>query len=95
MQGMYPNIKKELEEGKVLLEWDYSQGKPPLPLIKDKFAAERKKSKGMNFSIAYGKSAHGFAKDWGCSMQEAQETLNAWYRDRPEVSKSFEVSNYF
>lgn len=84
---MYPNIKKELEEGKVLLEWDYSKGNPPLPLIKDKFAAERKKSKGMNFSIAYGKSAHGFSKDWNCSMQEAQETLNAWYRDRPEVKE--------
>ena len=82
---MYPNIRKELEEGKVLLEWDYSKGNPPLPLVKDKFAAERKKSKGMNFSIAYGKSAHGFAKDWNCSMQEAQEALNAWYSDRPEV----------
>jgi len=82
---MYPYIKKELEEGNVLLEWDYSQGAPPKPLVKDKYAAERKKSKAMNFSIAYGKSAHGFAKDWECSIQEAQATLDAWYSDRPEV----------
>lgn len=25
--GMYDNIKKEIEEGKVLLEWDKSKGK--------------------------------------------------------------------
>jgi DNA polymerase-1 len=83
--GMYPYIKKELQDGKVLLEWDYSKGTPPMPLIKDKYAAERKKSKAMNFSIAYGKSAHGFSKDWGCTIQEAQQTLDAWYADRPEV----------
>jgi len=82
---MYPYIKKEMEEGKVLLEWDYSKGDPPMPLIKDKYASERKKSKAMNFSIAYGKSAHGFSKDWGCTIQEAQQTLDAWYADRPEV----------
>lgn len=34
MQGMYPEIKKEIEEGKVLLEWDNSKGKPPVPLLK-------------------------------------------------------------
>jgi len=26
----------------------------------------------MNFSIAYGKTAHGFSKDWGCSLKEAE-----------------------
>ena len=82
---MYPHIREELEKGKILLEWDSAKGAPPLPLVKDKYAAERKKSKAMNFSIAYGKTAHGFSKDWNCSMQEAQAALDAWYRDRPEV----------
>jgi len=82
---MYPNIKKEIEAGEVLLEWDSSKGPAPKPLVKDKYASERKKAKGMNFSIAYGKSAHGFAKDWGCSIEEAQEALDAWYADRFEV----------
>lgn len=36
----------------------------------------------MNFSIAYGKTAHGFSKDWGCSMEEAENALEAWYSDR-------------
>jgi len=39
-----------------------------VPLLKAKYAKERKKAKTMNFSIAYGKSAHGFAKDWQCSI---------------------------
>lgn len=29
----------------------------------------------MNFSIAYGKTAFGFAKDWNCSKKEAEVNL--------------------
>lgn len=83
--SMYDNIVKDIEEGKCLLEWDYSKGEPPCPLVKDKYAVERKQAKMMNFSIAYGKSAYGFSKDWGCSHEEAQEALDAWYRERFEV----------
>jgi DNA polymerase-1 len=36
--------------------------------LKDAFSNERKKAKIMNFSIAYGKTAHGFAKDWDVSL---------------------------
>ena len=82
---MYPEIKKDLESGDVLLEWDNSQGKAPKPLLKDKYANERKKAKVMNFSIAYGKTVHGFMKDWNCSKEEAQATVDLWYADRPEV----------
>ena len=64
---MYPEIQKELDEGKLLLEWDNSKGKAPVPLLKDRYANERKKAKVMNFSIAYGKTVHGFMKDWNCS----------------------------
>ena len=49
------------------------------------YAAERRKAKTLNFSIAYGKTAHGLSKDWGVSVQEANELLEAWYADRPEV----------
>ena len=84
---MYPHIKKEVDEGKVLLEWDKSKGQAPVPLIKDKYAAERRKAKTMNFSLAYGKSAHGFAKDWNCSIKEATDVLNSWYNERKEVKE--------
>lgn len=80
--NMFEHIKKEIEAGRLLLE------KTPgvdLPLLKDKFANERKRAKTMNFSVAYGKSAFGFAKDWGCSLDEAQRFLDLWYADRPEV----------
>lgn len=82
---MYPEIQKELDEGKLLLEWDSSKGKAPVPLLKDRYANERKKAKIMNFSIAYGKTVHGFMKDWNCTLEEAQQTVDLWYRDRPEV----------
>jgi DNA polymerase I-like protein with 3'-5' exonuclease and polymerase domains len=41
----------------------------------------------LNFSIAYGKTAHGLSKDFKTSLEEAQETVNKWYADRPEVSR--------
>jgi len=85
--GMYPNIKKAVENGDVLLEWDYSKGKPPKPMIKDVFGAERRKAKTLNFSIAYGKTTFGLAKDWGVSLEEAKETVRLWYEDRPEVKR--------
>ena len=48
---------------------------------------ERRRAKVLNFSIAYGKTPVGLAKDWGVSLEEAQQTLNLWYRDRPEVQE--------
>ena len=83
--NMFPDIKAELDKGTLLLEKDKSAKNQSLPLLKDKYANERKKAKTMNFSIAYGKSAHGFAKDWECSIEEATKTVELWYSDRPEV----------
>jgi DNA polymerase I len=58
---MYPEIKQDIDAGNCVLEWDHSKGKSSVPLLKDKFANERKKAKIMNFSIAYGKTVHGFS----------------------------------
>ncbi|EGG16650.1 mitochondrial DNA polymerase A [Cavenderia fasciculata] len=82
--GMYPHVRAAVDAGEVLLEWD-GEGAPPKPLLKDKFASERRKAKTLNFSIAYGKTAHGLSKDWNVTLSEAQNTLNRWYEDRPEV----------
>ena len=49
------------------------------------FGSQRRKAKGINFSIAYGKTAHGFAKDWNCSVEEAEKVVEKWFSDRPEV----------
>lgn len=85
--GMYDYIREAVDTGKVLLEWDYSKGQPTVPLVKDTFGSERRKAKTLNFSIAYGKTVHGLAQDWGISKEEATATLNAWYADRPEVKE--------
>jgi DNA polymerase I len=78
--GMYDYIKKEIDEGTILLEWDKSKGEPPVPLLKEKYASERKKAKTVNFSIAYGKTAKGFALDWDCSLADAKKIIEAWFR---------------
>eukprot|EP01035_Chromulina_nebulosa_P017260 gene17260-22791_t len=85
--GMYSYIRESVDNGEVLLEWDYSKGQPNVPLVKDKFGSERRKAKTLNFSIAYGKTVHGLAQDWGITTEEAQKTLDAWYSDRPEVKE--------
>ncbi|VAH38191.1 unnamed protein product [Triticum turgidum subsp. durum] len=85
--NMYQHIREAVEEKRVLLEWDPQPGqeKPPVPLLKDAFGAERRKAKMLNFSIAYGKTAAGLARDWKVSKREAEDTLDLWYSDRKEV----------
>lgn len=82
---MFDYVQKKVDDGEVLLEWDYANGDPPKPLLKDEFASERRKAKTLNFSIAYGKTAHGLSKDWGVTTEEAQAMLKKWYDARPEV----------
>ncbi|GAX81575.1 hypothetical protein CEUSTIGMA_g9003.t1 [Chlamydomonas eustigma] len=84
--GMYDYIQEDVKKGECILEWE-GEGAPPKPVLKDKYAAERRKAKILNFSIAYGKTAHGLAKDFNTSLQEAEETVNKWYSDRKEVRK--------
>ncbi|CAA3033489.1 DNA polymerase I B, chloroplastic mitochondrial-like [Olea europaea subsp. europaea] len=85
--NMYPHIREAVEQEHVLLEWHPEPGedKPPAPLLKDAFASERRKAKMLNFSIAYGKTTVGLARDWKVSIKEAKETVDRWYSDRQEV----------
>ncbi|KAL9232653.1 hypothetical protein vseg_007735 [Gypsophila vaccaria] len=85
--NMYPYIREAVEQKEVILEWHPQPGeeKPPVPLLKDAFGSERRKAKMLNFSIAYGKTPMGLAKDWKVSVQEARETVDLWYKERQEV----------
>ncbi|KAK1583423.1 hypothetical protein Q3G72_023630 [Acer saccharum] len=87
--NMYPHIREAVEMGQVLLEWHPQPGetKPPVPLLKDAFASERRKAKMLNFSIAYGKTPKGLARDWKVSLEEAKHTVDLWYKERQEVLK--------
>lgn len=82
--NMFKHVKQAVEQGAVLLEKG-TGANAHLPLLKDVFASERRKAKTLNFSIAYGKTAFGLAKDWGVTKEQAQDILELWYRDRPEV----------
>ncbi|KAF8721697.1 hypothetical protein HU200_022869 [Digitaria exilis] len=64
--NMYQHIRDAVHDNKVLLEWHPQPGqeKPPVPLLKDAFGAERRKAKMLSFSIACGKTAVGLSKDW-------------------------------
>ena len=85
---MFDYVREALDEGKCLLEWGLQSGRSTQNLCsKICFASERRKAKTLNFSIAYGKTAHGLSNDWGVSIEEAKEMLNAWYAARPEVQK--------
>ncbi|XP_073151319.1 DNA polymerase I A, chloroplastic/mitochondrial-like isoform X2 [Henckelia pumila] len=85
--NMYPHICEAVERKDVLLEWHPQPGEdePLAPLLKDAFASERRKAKMLNFSIAYGKTTVGLARDWKVSREEAQKTVDLWYSDRKEV----------
>lgn len=85
--NMYPYIRQAINEKQVLLEWHPQPGedKPPVPLLKDAFASERRKAKMLNFSIAYGKTPVGLARDWKVTVKEAKQTVDLWYSDRKEV----------
>ncbi|KAK9269005.1 hypothetical protein L1049_000773 [Liquidambar formosana] len=85
--NMYPHIREAVEQKLVLLEWHPQPGEdePPVPLLKDAFASERRKAKMLNFSIAYGKTPVGLAQDWKVSVKDAKKTVDLWYRERKEV----------
>ena len=84
--SMYDYVADAVDSGAVLLEaGDGSSSNQGKPLLKDEYAAERRKAKVLNFSIAYGKTAFGLAKDFGVSTEEAQDTVDKWYEGRPQV----------
>lgn len=85
--NMYPYIREAVQRKEVILEWHPQPGeeKPPVPLLKDAFGSERRKAKMLNFSIAYGKTPMGLAKDWKVSVKEAKDTVDLWYKERQEV----------
>jgi DNA polymerase I len=86
--GMYDHVAEAVARGDCLLEWNGEDGTtPPVPLLKEAFATERRRAKTLNFSIAYGKTAVGLSRDWGISESEAQDTLKLWYKERQEVKR--------
>lgn len=57
---------------------------------KEKFKSERSKAKTINFGMAYGKGAYGFAKDFEISEEEAEEILSKYFAALPKVKEAIE-----
>lgn len=84
--GMFQEIDLAIKRGECVLESEKDATISGFsPTVKEMFAKERRMAKTLNFSIAYGKTVKGLAKDWSVSTTEAQKILNLWYKDRPEV----------
>ncbi|XRB13805.1 DNA polymerase I [Pseudoscourfieldia marina] len=87
--GMYNHIREAVSKHEVLLDYSKLDDSIPHderpPLIKDVYASERRRAKVLNFSIAYGKTEYGLSKDFGVSVEDAKDTVDRWYADRPEV----------
>ena len=84
---MYDHVRAAVDRGDCLIDWSGPKGEAPAPTIKEMFEFERGRSKTINFSVLYGKSAHGFAVDWGTTVQEAQRYIDQWFAARPGVKR--------
>merc|ERR1711879_910328 len=78
---MYKYIENDISSGRCRLESEYVS-KSVVPLLKDKYSGERKTAKTLNFSLAYGKTIFGLAKDFDINIREAKIILNKWYNER-------------
>lgn len=56
-----------------------------LPTVKERFAAERSKSKAINFGIVFGKTSQSLAEDLGIEAGDAKQLMNAWFDSKPGV----------
>lgn len=63
---------------------------PDYDNYKEKFNKERSQAKVITFGLMYGKSAYGFAKDFGISEEEAQEIVDKYFEGMPKLRESIE-----
>ena len=54
--GMFGHVREAVEKGECLLEWDWSKGEPPAPLLKDCFGSERRRAKARRRARPLGRS---------------------------------------
>lgn len=75
----------------------FDLGIPPEALVethkdykkyRKKFKNERDKIKTVNFGIAYGKTAYGFAKDWNIPVPEAEKFIEGYFKRFPNIKKA-------
>jgi DNA polymerase-1 len=68
---------------------------PKYEEARKKYKAYRDKSKTINFGIAYGKTAVGFAHDWNISLQEAEQVVEQYFEAAPRVKEAIDATSAF
>jgi len=68
---------------------------PEYPDVREKHDTSRTKYKAVGFGIAYGKTSHGFAAEWGCSNQQAVGVIQSYFRMFPGVEKHIKQVHNF
>jgi len=63
---------------------------PDYESYKDKFSKKRSNAKIINFGIAYGKTAIGFAADFNVDRDEAEKIVEAYFKACPSVKNAIE-----
>lgn len=61
----------------------------------EQFGVDRTRAKAINFGIAYRKGAFGFAKDWNVTEEEAQQYLDKYFAEFPEVKDAMDRNDTF
>lgn len=61
---------------------------PDYKSYRKKFKNERDKIKTVNFGIAYGKTEHGFAKDWNIPKAEAKKFIDDYFKRFPLIKEA-------
>merc|ERR1711957_411642 len=80
---MFPEIREALTNGEVVMS--KAGAKEGVPLVKERFSAERTQAKAINFGIIYGKTAVSLAEDLGISKTEAEDAMKRWFDGKPGV----------
>ena len=73
---------------------DLSKESPNYKGYKDKFDKERSTAKTITFGLAYGKSAYGFAQDFGISEDEAQKIVDDYFRGVPKLKQAIDDTHH-
>jgi len=80
---MFPEIREALTNGEVVMS--KAGAKEGVPLVKERFSAERTQAKAINFGIIYGKTAVSLAEDLGITKTEAEDAMKRWFDGKPGV----------
>jgi len=59
-------------------------------IAKEKYHEQRNDCKSVVFGTAFGKTAYGFAKDFGCSEKEAQKFIDKFFAQYPGLRRAIE-----